>query len=820
MNDDPRRLPVEDTPASTPEQEIDNERRHALRVLGAFAAYTTSAVTPLIMPQRATAQSSDFRENKELPDLEFSDIDELTDYSCFGLPNGKTAYLRGYRKESDGGEGWYQLNITGEPFGTDNADNVIIVAAAGVNGNGYWARVPDPRLSPHASNYPVTTDGPVYFSWLDPDPSATKDCRNKLQLALNCARTRAKTGGIGKLYITPGNFKVVATRPIHIGNVNITGLKGHKLWVSLPDDYHWSADCYYEGDEYSADNVIDEHGNSGIWTAICSLNASSQSDKWYIPYDLPWNGKTNVFTYVKGTTDKLCRIKKLVIDFGWGTENPPESVRPITGMSNYHAEQIFYQGFGNNNFAEFIKCRFSNAPGAYIETSFMGHVTVYDCKFGEYGDHVFYFGGNGTKNLFFHDNRIKGTRNQIGYVNENGIPTRDYVFQTHREALKFRSCIDMSIRNNTANIPNATFIHFETSGLLGPCGGSNEYNPAIVYKNKVNCYFFMNAYAFRRDKDGMAICTQDTQDPCYIQHLRVIDNRIKLNSAYFILAGSWSSPTGSLYDVHFEKNNIKTAFNGDYRLRSHVMLCANPDLNYSPEGEPFAIDDFRFIDNKVRGAIDFMLKGEIGKITVADNTIQGEECPETESHHALFRFIEAKSAGKLSTGKEGYIVSSVARIDCIGNSLNQYFAYVLQNARVVKEWSEDPTKYGQDIFECDDGSLQGGRSLVYDSNDGNFYVNTRYCTDEDPCTNEDPRPSEDVTSTFWELWMPKICELNLTDNVIRNDHPDGANYDLYMFGALPVHFRCKRDNNIVEGLDGRDREDEAKHWLSGAEDVI
>ncbi len=57
MNDDQHPLPAAATPESTPEPEIDEERRQALKALGVFAVYTTPAVTTLLVSQRATAQS-------------------------------------------------------------------------------------------------------------------------------------------------------------------------------------------------------------------------------------------------------------------------------------------------------------------------------------------------------------------------------------------------------------------------------------------------------------------------------------------------------------------------------------------------------------------------------------------------------------------------------------------------------------------------------------------------------------------------------------------------------------------------------------------
>ena len=57
MNDDQHHHPDAAAPASTPEPEIDEERRQTLKALGVFAVYTTPAVTTLLVSQRATAQS-------------------------------------------------------------------------------------------------------------------------------------------------------------------------------------------------------------------------------------------------------------------------------------------------------------------------------------------------------------------------------------------------------------------------------------------------------------------------------------------------------------------------------------------------------------------------------------------------------------------------------------------------------------------------------------------------------------------------------------------------------------------------------------------
>ena len=134
-------------------------------------------------------------------------IDDLKNLSCTGMNDWTCARLAGYRNTNDGGEGWYRLFLTDISC---RPDNVAVIQAKNVNG--YWLRVPDSAVNPHAWDYSVTLNGSFYFSWLDPDPVANTDCRNKLQLAINAADIRGETGVIGQLFITPGNFKVVSRK--------------------------------------------------------------------------------------------------------------------------------------------------------------------------------------------------------------------------------------------------------------------------------------------------------------------------------------------------------------------------------------------------------------------------------------------------------------------------------------------------------------------------------------------------------------------------------------------------------------------------------
>jgi hypothetical protein len=211
--------------------------------------------------------------------------------------------------------------------------------------------------------------------------------------------------------------------PIHLGEgVNLLSMGG-KFWVSLPDDYTNTNDYTTPNQTYTANNVLDENGNLVSWTSV--------------PLQMPWNGKTQVFTRAEGKIE-------VWIDFGWGTTNVPAGVRPITGIRTNNEEYTYYQGFNDSRGAQFRGCIMRHAPGAHIEVGY--DVSVQFCNFIEFGDHVFYFGQDvlGTqKNYYFTNNTIIAARSAAGTPGNT-----DYVFQTFRDALKFRGNDNIIVQAN------------------------------------------------------------------------------------------------------------------------------------------------------------------------------------------------------------------------------------------------------------------------------------------------------------------------------------------------------------------------------------
>lgn len=684
-----------------------------------------------------------------------------------------TADLQGYRNINDGGEGKYKY-IEGI---SNNGDNVFIIKPVGATGA--WVR------QPTDTTYPVTTDitQPVYFSWLDPDTTANNDSRNKLQLALNAARTRAGSS-IGKLYITPGNFKIESTMPINCSYVSIEGLSGHKLWNSLPAGYVWRESDYDgSGDHrYTATNVINSSGTAtAFWTSDCGIG-------------MPWNGKTEMFYNTSGiNSSQRIEIKNLVIDFGWGTANAPGTVNNITGINDGAVEFVYYQGFSGSYYADFTGCIFSNAPGAYIEVG--NDVTVRNCAFSEYGDHVFYFAGN--HELVFENNIIEGTRSQIGSIT-NGIPDSDYVGLTRRDALKFRGCQGITIRDNVANIPNGYFCYFETSDIAaGDCGGYSDTQRSQVSGNKVNCNIFMGTCSFRtRNTPGIIT------GPYYVKFIDFVDNSIKVSS-YFGLIGNYSI-FGTLRDCTFARNGIEVNNASGW---TNFLLFANPDQDYKDIATNGVrpIGNVEFISNNVLGGIKFFNNGPVGKIYVAHNKIAA---PTSNASSANELFCMSL-VSKLPNGETGYLPRAWDYIYCCDNELINYFAFVLQNGEactklwVVGDYGYDSTTF-KNIADYPATSAITTRSLIYYPNGSGtkLYINKQDCTSQSPSDN-----------AYWEAAVRQRTNMYCKNNIIRNDMTYGCNYDLYQWGPMQLEFHYEGSGNVVTSLSGASRT--ALHSLSG-----
>jgi len=713
-------------------------------------------------------------------DYTFSDIAVMK--SKTGVSHNQTASLTGYRNTNDGGEGEYKFDANV----LNDGDEVIVVKSSG--SSGAWIR------QPTDTSYtidPTDLSQPIYLSWLDPDTTANYDCRNKLQLAIYAARTRAGSG-IGKLYITPGNFKIESTMPIACKRVSIEGLPGHKLWNSLPSDYTWDVNDYDGNDHsYTATNVINSSGSAQNWTATYN--------------GMPWNGKTLMFTSVKGiSSSQRLEIKNLVVDFGWGTTDTPGTVDNITGLSDQSPfnEFIYYQGFSGGEYTDYIGCTFSNSPGAYLEGGLLEDVAVRYCTFYEYGDHVFYFGG--SEELLFENNTIIGTRSQVGTIT-NGIPSSNYVGLTTRNALKYRGCQGITIRDNIADIPYGYFCYFETSdaaGQTGDCGGYSDTQRAQVVRNRVKCKYFMGAHSFRTRPP-----LSSGSGPFYSRFIDFIDNSIEVSS-YLVFTGGYTGNLGNLRDCTFARNGIEVN-NSTGWIPFTIFGCPDQDYKELVTDGLRPIGNIEFISNNVYGGINFEHNGSVGKIYVAHNTIDASDSNQNTGNE-LFRMANCV---QLANGETGYLPRHLDYIYCCDNELINYFAYVLQNGTYCsKSWIAGDYGYDSTTFYNITGypttSTIIARSIVYSATGSGtkLYINKQDCTSSDTSVPEsDP--------TRWEAAVRQPSYMYCKNNILRNDLASGHIYDLYQWEPTQLEFYYEGSGNTVTSLDGTSRS--ANHYLNG-----
>jgi hypothetical protein len=684
-----------------------------------------------------------------------------------GIANGKTAWLEGYRNHDDGGEGFYRFDSTI----TTSVDDVAVVLSTGSTGS--WIR------QPMDASYPVSAipADPVYFSWLDPDPTAQEDCRNKMQLALNAAGKRAGSGAIGKLFITPGDFKLVSTMGLSVGNVSMEGLSGHKLWNSLPSGYGWSA-THYDGTgdhRYTATKVINNAGNAVTWTSWAGIGK-------------PWNGKTEFFTFANGLNSfQRCEIKNLVFDGGWGTQNPPGTVDIITGISTILEEFTCYQMFGNCSHVDFNGCNFSNSPGCVIEVG--SDNRTMNCTFTEYGDHVYYFGG--TNDFLFENNRIIGTRSSSGGIDPTtGVPSADYVGLSDREALKFRGCRGIIIQDNSVSIPKGKFVTFQTSGQTSgqsfDCGGYDASNRAVVSGNAVDCWTFATFYGQRRSLGS----TFYTDEPYYVQHIDFFDNTIKVGP-YLFYSGAWGGTAGAFRDVRFLRNGIETTYDGyGNRYMASAMLQGSPDFDFHSSGGDYPIKDFYFCDNNVLGGIQFQLHGAVGRFYVAYNTIDASACA---GGSAIALFTKMFAGSRLdTTGEVCYLPLYCEGIACNNNVLKNYYSiFRLAGVACTQDWSAAAKVFGYDATILEpDTTPRCLKSLVYYAGgSGNkMYVNNQDCSTQLP-----------TDSLYWEPWIPPVCLAYYKNNVTYNNWSNGGK-DFHLQDPKPVDFRYEESGNVIRVL--------------------
>lgn len=449
------------------------------------------------------------------------------------VPDGSLIQTRGYYTAGDGGHGLYRYSSSSAL--TQNGGTVI----APTSGSGRY-------LLQVSGDFNIRQFGAVG------DGSA--DDRNPIQAACNAANA----AGGGNVIFPAGNFRLVGGYAVVIGtNVNLIG-KGGKIWVSLPTGYtnplNWSTP-----ETYSLPNQLKSDGTTA------TINVTSTCPA-------PWNGKGDVFTLGVNST-----IRDLAVDGGWGTTGAPAGVVTIRGMlpsnnTTYPSaeEPTFYRLFSYCSNSQFIGCKFSNVPGTVIGSGAV--VSITNCQFGDYGDHVTYYAET-TTDIRIANNYLECTRAASGTVLQ-----ADYVFATYRDAFKFRCCKRFSLTGNTANIANADFVTLQT---LASLANATDLENGVVSGNLVKCVNFALVNTVRSASDLI-------QAGCIVKNVRISNNAITCTGRLLKSGYAYVAPVayrGNSVNQGFACNNFAfgpgntVVYNPTGTGTQPMQICGNPDFS-------------------------------------------------------------------------------------------------------------------------------------------------------------------------------------------------------------------------------------------------
>lgn len=318
------------------------------------------------------------------------------------------------------------------------------------------------------------------------------DIRNAIQRACNAAQADHRT------VVLRGTYRLVVGKPIVIGTCNIR-FEGAKIYCSLPDGYTNPNNAVTEN--YTALNQIDEFGALVNYPVPAATN-------------LPWNGKTQVFTAAVYSV-----IENAWIDWGWGSTSVPSGVHPITGNRNDDESFTYYQGFNNCQNTNFVGCYFKNAPGAHIE---VGHDLVLDtCSFEEWGDHSFYCGQDAVPGTFTQKNykiidcNFYAQRAAVGTVGQIG-----YVFATFRDTIKLRGNSNSIIRGNDFNDASGviTGVYLEVNDAQ-----AGDVSKVTIDGNHFKGGVFVDCFGFRNNGGFGAVDYR-------IKHVKVTNNNVEFTN--------------------------------------------------------------------------------------------------------------------------------------------------------------------------------------------------------------------------------------------------------------------------------------------------
>lgn len=352
---------------------------------------------------------------------DFERVSTIQALQSMQKPTGFNAVeVAGRLAEQDGGGGRFIFT----PGSTAITNSGTIFAAPYGASTGRWMR---------------QYSGGLDIKWFGAITGGTFDCRNAIQAALIAAQSKHES-----VDITEGDFRLVVTKSIVIGNADIRR-RGGRIFNSMPD---WYTNTFTADEVIVSTNVLNEAGVLVNFTNAITVGSG-----------YPWNGAGETFT---GASNSI--VENIWIDGGWGTTDAPAGVKPITGVRSDSDQMTYYQCFNDSTDNIIFKnCTFRHMPGAAIE---VGHdFSVEGCTFEEFGDHAVYCGqdsngGASQKNFKIIGNTFKAGRLIVGSNGDVG-----YVFQTFRQAIKMRGNSNTLVANNDFNDTNGLFtgIHLEVN---------------------------------------------------------------------------------------------------------------------------------------------------------------------------------------------------------------------------------------------------------------------------------------------------------------------------------------------------------------------
>jgi hypothetical protein len=508
-------------------------------------------------------------------------------------PRSTNVYVLGYHIPGDGGGGFFQLTNS---IGRTN----------------FGSRIYAPKLQKSWER--IVTNRSYTLRQFGADPTGILDSRDRLQDLFNACRARQYNA-----IIDQGDFRIVSTRPIVIGKIPKILGRGGKLWNSLPDGYTNQNNYTTPNQTYSHAAVLDENGKWVPWTSN--------------PMTMPWNGKTEMF---HNATD--CVIEGLNIDGGWGTsgEEHPPGVRPITGIHDLDTTEEFtlYQLFYNSRNVRFTQCDFVNIPGDAIEVG--QGITIDHCRFGEYGDHLFYMGANAS-DFNFSDNHI-----MTGLRKIRGTPGQtDYVGITRREALKFRGSSNIVICGNLFIDENRTaqFINLQNQSSQ-----PGEVSSVVISNNIFSGSKFLITTVDRAP--GAPIQT--------IRDLRVRNNILTCSSTAF------ETSSGAAIDLMLVEGNL-------VNCQTFVGIMGHPFITNAIKSVSYKQNKVTFL-NPV--AIGFYLAGNINDLEISENDFFAPT-PTSSSSHLIVSGYLASNWGLPINNQPQWIKQVTVR----GNTAHNFLSW-------------------------------------------------------------------------------------------------------------------------------------------------